>query len=154
MTAVRRLGLLLPAVLLVLAGCGDSLATQPGSSRPPTTTQARATTPFCEALQDSEEAAEPVSGIAIGRPVENIGEIAADVRRANEQVTALAPQEIRPDFDRVNQLAERQLDLLEANGGDTLAVARDPEIARARADPSYQVATQRINDYVRSTCPR
>ena len=37
-------------------------------------------------------------------------------------------------------------------GGDTLAVARDPEISRQRTDPEYQAALQRINDYVRSTC--
>lgn len=153
MTAVRRHALLLAAVLVV-AGCGDSLATRPGPSRPVTTTQVRATTPFCEAVQASREAAQPVSGIGIGlgRQVGDIERLAADVRRANEQVTALAPQEIRADFERANQVVERQLELLEANGGDTLAVARDPQLAQERTDPAYQAASQRINAYVRSNC--
>ena len=45
-------------------------------------------------------------------------------------MTALSPQEIRADFERVNALIERQLRLLEANGGDTLALARDADVAR------------------------
>lgn len=152
MAAVRQHVLLLSAVLALVAGCGGSLATQPGSTRAPTTTQARATTPFCEAVQASRDAAQPVNGVGIGRSVGDVGEVAANVRQANQQVTALAPQEIRADFDRVNQLTQRQLELLEANGGDTLAVARDPEIAQARSDPEYQAASQRINDYVRANC--
>lgn len=152
MTAVRRFALLVPAALVLLAGCGGSLATQPGTSRPATTTQAQASTPFCDAVQASREATQPVGGIGLGRGVEDVEAVAADVRRANQQVTGLAPQEIRSDFDRVNQLVERQLQLLEANGGDTIAVARNPEIAEARSDPEYQAASQRINDYVRSNC--
>ncbi|MBP2367116.1 hypothetical protein [Pseudonocardia parietis] len=152
MTTVRRHVLLLSVALVLVAGCGGSLATQPGSSRQATTTPARASNPFCEAVQAGRDAAEPVSGIGIGRSVGDVDQVAANVRRANQQVTALAPQEIRADFDRVNQLAERQLELLEANGGDTMAVARDPEIAQARSDPAYQAASQRINDYVRSNC--
>ncbi|OLL71305.1 hypothetical protein Ae168Ps1_5808 [Pseudonocardia sp. Ae168_Ps1] len=152
MTGVRRLALLVPAALVLVAGCGGSLATQPGSSRQATTTEAVATTPFCEAVQASRDAAQPVSGLAIGRSLGDIDRVAAEVRRANQQVSSLAPQEIRADFDRANQLVERQLELLEANGGDTMAVARDPEIAQARSDPEYQAASQRINDYVRSNC--
>ena len=90
--------------------------------------------------------------MGIGRSISDVGEVTANVRQANQQVTALAPQEIRADFERVDQLVERQLALLEANGGDTLAVARDPGIAQDRADPEYQAASQRIRDYVRSTC--
>ncbi|MEJ8277315.1 hypothetical protein [Pseudonocardia spirodelae] len=155
MTAVRRGGLVVAAVLtlLLLAGCGSSLATRPSSSRVVTpTTTAQASTPFCEAVEASRAATQPFSGVGIGRSVSDVGRLAADVRRTNQQVTALAPQELRQDFDRVDQLVERQLSLLEANGGDTLAVARDPGIASTRADPQYQQASQRINDYVRSTC--
>ncbi|BBG01119.1 MULTISPECIES: hypothetical protein [Pseudonocardia] len=152
MTPVRRCALLVPAALLLLAGCGGSLATQPGTSRPATTTAAQASTPFCDAVQASREATQPVGGIGLGRAVEDVESVASNVRRANQQVTGLAPQEIRTDFDRVNQIVERQLQLLEANGGDTVAVARNPEIAEARSDPEYQASSQRINDYVRSNC--
>lgn len=154
MTAVRRLLLLLPAACVLLAGCGGSLATQQSSSRTVTTTQAQASSPFCEAVQAGQDAAQPVTGLGIGRSVGDVEQVAANVRRANQQVTSLAPQEIRADFDRVNQLAERQLQLLEANGGDTMALARDPGLAQERSDPAYQEASQRVNDYVRSNCPR
>lgn len=154
MTAVRRPGLLVPAVLalLLVAGCGSSLATQPSSSRPVTTTQNRPSSPFCDAVEASRTATQPFSGVGIGRSISDVGEVTANVRRANQQVTSLAPQEIRADFERVDQLVERQLALLEANGGDTLALARDPGLARDRTDPEYQAAAQRIRDYVRSTC--
>ncbi|ANY05236.1 hypothetical protein AFB00_01690 [Pseudonocardia sp. HH130630-07] len=151
---MRRWTLLLSAltVSVVLAGCGDSLATQSGTSRPATTTEARATTPFCEAVQANQDAVRPLGGIAVGGRVEDVAQLVANVRRTNQQVTALAPQEIRGDFDRANQLVERQLVALENSGGDSMAVARDPEIARARSDPEYQAASQRISDYVRSNC--
>ncbi|MEQ3554447.1 hypothetical protein WIS52_28610 [Pseudonocardia nematodicida] len=153
MTAVRGLALLVPALILI-AGCGGSLATSPGSSRPAATSEAaaQAVSPFCEAVEASRNAAQPVSGIGIGGRLDDVNQVAAEVRRANQQVTNLAPQEIRADFERANQLVERQLELLESNGGDTLAVARDPEIGQARSDPDYQAASQRINDYVRSNC--
>lgn len=154
MTAVRRLLLLLPAACVLLAGCGGSLATQQSSARTVTTTQAQASSPFCEAVQAGQDAAQPVTGLGIGRSVDDVEQVAANLRRANQQVTSLAPQEIRADFDRVNQLAERQLQVLEANGGDTMALARDPELAQQRSDPAYQEASQRVNDYVRSHCPR
>ncbi|GAA1866836.1 MULTISPECIES: hypothetical protein [Pseudonocardia] len=155
MTAVRRPGLLVPAALalLLVGGCGSSLATQPGSSsRTVVTTQNRPSSPFCDAVEASRTATQPFNGVGIGRSISDVGEVTANVRQANQQVTSLAPQEIRADFERVDQLVERQLALLEANGGDTLAVARDPGIAQDRADPEYQAASQRIRDYVRSTC--
>lgn len=152
MRAVRGFVLLFPVVLVLIAGCGGSLATQPGSSRPATTTSAQAETPFCEAVKAGRDAAQPVNGIGIGRSVGDVAEVIANVRAANQQVTALAPGELRADFDRANQLDERRLELLEANGGDVLAVARDPELAQARSDPEYQAASQRINDYVRANC--
>lgn len=153
MSGVRRSAVLLPLACALLAGCGDSLATRPGPSRPAPTTEAVAPTPFCEAVRASREATEPVTGIGAGRRVGDVATVAAEIRRANQQVVALAPQDIRADFDRANELVERQLQLLEANGGDTLALARDPEVARSRSDPAYRAASQRVTAYVRSTCP-
>lgn len=152
MRASRRYCLALPALLvagLVLSGCGSSVADR-GSSRTVTTTQARAVSPFCEAVDRSSAAARPVS--TPGRRVDDITAVADEVRAANQQVTALAPQELRADFERVNGLIERQLRILEANGGDTFALARDPDITREANDPAYNEASDRINDYVRATC--
>lgn len=155
MHPVRRLVSVVPAAALVLlSGCGDSLATRSSEYSPRTTTSpARATTPFCEAVRASREATEPVSSLVVGERLADVEQVAARVRAANQQVTALAPQEIRADFDRASALVEQQLQLLEANGGDTVAIARDPAVARARADPEYAAAGRRVNDYVRRTCP-
>ncbi|MDN5917194.1 MAG: hypothetical protein L0I76_19175 [Pseudonocardia sp.] len=153
-TSQRHGALALPAVaaaVLVLTACGGSVADR-GSSRTVTTTQAEAVTPFCEAVENSRAATRPVSGLGTGRRVDDVDGVADRVRAANEQVTALAPQELRADFERANALIEHQLRLLEANGGDTLALARDPDIAREATDPGYTAASSRINEYVRATC--
>ena len=143
MSSVRRSGYALPALsaaLVVLAGCGSSVATRE-TPRTAVTTQAKAVTPFCEAVANSRAATRPIAELGTGQRVE-----------ANQQVTSLAPQEMRADFERAGQLLERQLQVLEESGGDTLALSRDPELARNRTDPEYTSGTQRINDYVRRTC--
>ncbi|MBW0102341.1 hypothetical protein [Pseudonocardia sp. KRD291] len=136
---------------MVLSACGGSVADR-GSSRTVTTTQAQAVSPFCEAVENSRSSARPVTELGTGRRVDDIAGVADRVRAANEQVTALSPQELRADFERVNALVERQLRQLETNGGDTFALARDPDVAREASDPAYTAASGRINDYVRSTC--
>lgn len=155
MHPVRRLALLVPtAALLVLTGCGSSLATRPseGSPRSTTSTEARALTPFCEAVQTRREATEPIAALGLGQQLTDVSAVVDRIRAANQQVTALAPQEIRADFERTDALVEQQLQLLEARDGDTLAVARDPAVARARTDPGFTAASDRVDDYVRRTC--
>lgn len=155
MYPVRRMALFATmAALALVAGCGDSLATRSSdySSDSTPTTEARASSPFCEAVENSRRATEPVAALGVGQQLGDVGQVAADVRTANQQVTALAPQEIRADFERTTALVEQQLQLLEANGGDTLAVARDPAISQARTDPEYTAANSRVTDYVRRTC--
>lgn len=154
MSSARRSGYALPAlsaVLLVLAGCGSSVATR-DTPRTAVTTQAEAVTPFCEAVTNSRAATRPVAELGSGQRVEDIALVADRVRAANQQVTSLAPQELRADFERASQLLERQLQALEESGGDTLALSRDPELTRDRTDPEYAAGTQRINEYVRRTC--
>lgn len=154
MSSARRNAIALAAVVaapLLLTGCGSSVADR-DTSRTVTTTAAQAVTPFCEAVDDSRAAARPVSELGTGQRLGEIDTVADRVRTANEQVTALAPQELRADFERRNALIERQLRLLETNRGDTLALARDPDVAREASDPGYTAALRRINDYVHSTC--
>jgi hypothetical protein len=149
MTPVRRI---VPLVLTgaVLAGCGSSITdVTPRSTAP---TQARAVSPFCDAVERSQTAAEPVSRGRIGARVENIDDVADQVRSANQQVSALAPPELRADADRVTGVVDRQLRLLVDSDGDTLVLSRDPELSRATSDPEYAAASRRLGDYVRSTC--
>ena len=149
MSPVRRIVPVLLAVAVV-AGCGSSItATTPRSTGP---TQARAVSPFCDAVERSQTAAEPVSRGRIGARVDDVGEVAEQVRTANLQVSALAPPELRADADQVTAVVDRQLRLLVDSGGDTLVLSRDPELERATNDPAYTAATRRLGDYVRSTC--
>lgn len=149
MSPVRPIVPVLLAVAVV-AGCGSSITETTTRSTGPT--QARAVSPFCDAVERSQAAAEPVSRGRIGARVEDVGEIADEVRSANQQVSALAPQELRADADRVTGVVDRQLRLLVDSGGDTMVLARDPELERATTDPAYAAATRRLGDYVRSTC--
>lgn len=149
MSPVRRI---VPLVLTgaVLAGCGSSITEITSRSTGPT--PARAVSPFCDAVERSQRAAEPVSRGRIGARVEDIDQIADQVRSANQQVSALAPPELRADADRVVGVVDRQLRLLEDSNGDTLVLSRDPDLARATSDPEYGAASRRLADYVRSTC--
>lgn len=155
MYPVRRLALVAPVVLVLVSGCGDSLATRSSdySVRATATTEAPARTPFCEAVAASEQASDPLVGLGVGQRLEDVSRVVQQVRNANEQVVALAPQEIRADVERTTAFVEQQLRALEANGGDTLAVARDPAVARSRSDPGYTAANRRVTDYVRRACP-
>ncbi|MFP5021960.1 hypothetical protein [Pseudonocardia phyllosphaerae] len=165
MNGVRRRTLRRPAVrtgpsaclaALVLAGaltgCGDSLATRPSSTPHASPTTSRSQTPFCEALQRSREAARPVNELGVSRQKSDTGEVVTDVRSANQQVLLLAPQEIRPDVQRANEVVELQLRVLERTEGDTLALSRDPDVSRERSDPQNVEASQRIQDYSRRMC--
>lgn len=149
MSPVRRI---VPLVLTgaVLAGCGSSITEVTTRSAGPTA--ARPVSPFCDAVERSQTAAEPVSRGRIGARVADVERVADQVRSANQQVSVLAPPELRGDADRVVAVVERQLRLLEDSGGDTLVLARDPDLERMTSDPEYAAASRRLADYVRGTC--
>ena len=149
MSPVRRI---VPLVLTgaVLAGCGSSITDVTTRSTGPT--QVRAVSPFCDAVERSQTAAAPISRSRIGTRVDDVDAVAEQIRSANQQVSALAPPELRADADRVTGVVDRQLRLLVDSGGDTLALARDPDLQRVTSDPEYAAASRRLGDYVRSTC--
>ncbi len=149
MTGVRRIVPMLVAGA-VLAGCGSSITDVTTRSAGPT--QARAVTPFCDAVERSQTAAEPLSRGRIGARVDDVAEVADQIRSANQQVSALAPPELRADADRVTGVVDRQLRLLVDSGGDTMVLSRDPDLERATSDPEYTAASRRLADYVRGTC--
>jgi hypothetical protein len=149
MYPVRRIALLLLAGAVV-AGCGSSITqVTPRTAAP---TQARAVTPFCDAIDQNRKAAEPLSRGGLGSRVENIDQVADQIRSANQQVAALAPPEQKADADRIVAVLDRQLRVLVDNDGDTAALARDPEIEQATRDPEYAAANRRLSEYVRTSC--
>jgi hypothetical protein len=149
MYPVRRI---VPVLLAgaVVAGCGSSITEVTQRSAAPT--PARAVSPFCDAVEQSQAAAEPLARGRVGGQIQDVDQVADQVRSANQQVSALAPHELRADADRVVSVLNRQLRLLEDSGGDTQALSRDQDLARETADPAYAAANRRISDYVRTSC--
>jgi hypothetical protein len=149
-TAVRANAVL--AALLLLAGCGGSLADldRPGPARART-----APADFCAAVLAGAAAARPVA-VLVARtdPAarQELGAAAENARRAYADVLATAPEDIRPDVERAVAAADLQLDVLEGTGGDAGALARDAAVRRTLATQEYVVATQRVTDYVATHC--
>ena len=144
---VRALSPLL--VVLVAAGCGGSVADSDGvaPSRAPTAPPP----PFCAALEAAGAATAPLDG-RTGVPAEELGTTVDAVRQANEELVDTAPDELRTDVERYVAALDLQLDALLANGGDTVALATDAELASAVNTPENVAANQRVQEYVRRTC--
>jgi len=147
----RARPLVLLACCAVLAGCGGSVADRDRPS--PTRERPASTSPFCAAVQASNEALAPLTSVtARAVPAEELTNTADAVRRSTTQLLNTAPQDIRADVERYVALVDLQLDALVANGGDGAALARDPEF-RAQVDtPENIAANQRVRDYVMENC--
>lgn len=147
-----RAALLAAVVGTVLAaGCGGSLA---DTDRPVAHTARTPPGDFCAAVQAGAEATRPLAALAgqgdVDRP--QLREAAENLRRANADVLATAPAEIRDDVERAVGWADLQLDVLEAAGGDAGTVARDAAVRRRLATQDYAVATARVRAYVSTHC--
>jgi len=139
----------LSATTLLLAACGGSLA---DADRPDPARSAR-TPPgdFCAAVLAGAEAARPLSAL-VDRgdavPREQVVEAAEQVRSANADVLATAPEEIRADVERSVAEANLQLDALEATGGQGIT---GPTRSGSAAQ-EYAAATRRVREYVGMHC--
>jgi hypothetical protein len=139
--------------MLLLVACGGSLADadRPGPAR-------SARTPpgdFCAAVQAGVAAARPLAALVErgdAVPREQIVEAAEQVRSANADVLATAPEEIRADVERSIAEADVQLDALEAAGGDAAAMARVGATTSGSAEQEYAVAARRVREYVGVHC--
>jgi hypothetical protein len=146
-------GVVLVASALLMTGCGGSLADADAPGQSPS----RDAPPgdFCTAVLAGAEATRPLAAL-VGRggtvPRTQLADAAARARSANADVLATAPEEIRADVERSMAAVELQLDALDAAGGDTDAVARNPAVRAALAEPEYTAATHRVRRYVDSHC--
>ena len=156
MGQVSRLVAATVAVLgsVLLVACGGSVAdadsnseglAQSRDSAPPS--------PFCAAARANAEAIRPLNAMATGgtRP-DSLSSTVDDVRRTGAELVRVAPDEIRSDVERTVQAVNLQLDALVANGGDTGALARDPELVARLSSPELAGAGERYRTYVNRTC--
>jgi hypothetical protein len=147
-----RLLAVLP-VLLVLVGCGSSLA---DADRPlPTRPSSAVSGDFCAAVRAGADAARPLAAL-VNRggsvPRDQVVEAAERVRTAYADVLATAPEEIRSDVEHTLAEADMQLDDLEATGGDAEAVAQDTAMRSRQAGEDYALSAARVRDYVGAHC--
>jgi uncharacterized protein (DUF1499 family) len=136
----------------VLVGCGGSVAD--ADRRDPVRTTPPPATPFCAAAQANLEAIRPLNGL-LARPNVSQDELAdtvTAVRSAGAEMVNTAPNEIRADVERTVQALDLQLDVLLANGGDTAALSRDPELTARLNSPEFAGAGDRVRSYIDRTC--
>ena len=143
----------LVAAALLLTGCGGSLADadSPAPARPDRT----APGDFCGAVQAASRAAQPLTALLTRGgtvPREELDPAAAAVRSAYADVLATAPGDVRADVELSVSAVTLQLDALEAAGGDTAAVTRDPQLRSRLSAPEYTEAAERVRTYVGEHC--
>ncbi|OLT21132.1 hypothetical protein BJF78_08815 [Pseudonocardia sp. CNS-139] len=140
------------AVGASLVACGGSVADADRREVPRTTAPPR--TPFCAAAQANVDALRPLNSlVARGNvPPAELSDTVAAVRRAGAEMLNTAPDDIRTDVERTVQAVELQLEVLEANGGDASALARDPQLSSRLGSAEFAGAGDRVRTYVERTC--
>jgi hypothetical protein len=150
MGPISRVGAL--AALVVLAGCGSSVADADSSDRTRTTTAPPS--PFCAAAQSNLQAIRPLNGlVARGRvPADELADTVTAVRRAGADMVRTAPDDIRVDVERTVRALDLQLDVLLASGGDASALTGNSELVTRLNSPEFAEAGDRVRAYVERTC--
>lgn len=110
--------------------------------------------PFCEAAAANIEAAKPLAALnASGpapHPADAIATAIEPLHESNQTMLDSAPPEVRPDAELAYQLAEMQLALYEASGGDPAAVSTDATyVAKVQEADG---ALKRMQSYLRDRC--
>lgn len=156
MGQLSRVGAATFALLVssLLGACGGSVAdADRNSSGAAGTRSAAPPSPFCVAARANAEAIRPLNALAsAGTRPENLSSTVDQVRRTGAELVRVAPDEIRPDVERTVLAVNLQLDALVANGGDTAALARDPELVARLNSPELAGAGERYRTYVNRTC--
>jgi hypothetical protein len=136
----------------VLVGCGGSVAD--ADRREPVRATPPPATPFCAAAQANLDAIRPLNGlVARGDvPQDELADTVAAVRSAGAEMVNTAPNEIRADVERTVQALNLQLDVLLANGGDTAALNRDPQLTARLNSAEFAGAGDRVRSYVDRNC--
>jgi len=138
--------------VVLAAGCGGGSVADTDTPAP-TRAQHQPSDAFCAAVTANAEAARPlVSLSARGGRVADIRNVADAVRSTNLDVLATAPAEIRAAVERTVDVANLQLDALEAAGGDLTAAARDGTLTARVNAPESVDAARKVRAYVERNC--
>lgn len=111
-------------------------------------------TAFCNAARANIEAAKPLADLnASGpapHPADQLSAAIEPLHESNQAMLDSAPDRVRPDAELAFQLAEMQLALYEASGGDPAAVSTDAAFV-AKVQES-DAAMKRMQGFLRTTC--
>lgn len=150
---IRARGLLAALMMLLLAGCGGSVADR-DREQPPAAQEPEPPSPFCAAIFASSDSLAPLGSLSGGGsiPPEELTPTADAVRLANSDLLAASPPEIREDVQTYVQVIERQLDAVVADGGSGDALAAGSPLAAEIDTPENVAANERLQAYVSETC--
>jgi hypothetical protein len=145
----------LTAAVLV-AGCGGSVAdTDYRPARAPAApTATPAASAFCAASQASSQAIDPLNTLVSRGEVDQseLARAADAVRRAESDMLAAAPPDVRDDVQMTVDAVDAQLDSLIAHGGDSRAVSADQALTARLASADLAAANTRLAAYLTRTC--
>ncbi|MHA6793656.1 hypothetical protein ACVGVM_09090 [Pseudonocardia bannensis] len=147
---------LLAAVLASATGCGGSTteSDDPSADTAATSAASDAGSPFCVAVKANMDAGQVLATLAQsgGAPAEEFGNVADTVRRTNQEVVGAAPTDLRADFETLSGLADLQLEILEANGGDPASLGRSQEYTQRLQEPALIEIGQRLPGQLQQRC--
>ncbi len=150
---IRSRGLLAVTLMIVLTGCGGSVADR-DRDRPARAAEPEPPSPFCTAIIASSEALTPLSALTAGGsiPPAELGPTVDEVRRANSELLAAAPSDVRADVQTYVRIIELQLDAVVAGGGAADALAPGTPVAAQINTPENTDANERLQAYVSGEC--
>jgi alpha-beta hydrolase superfamily lysophospholipase len=141
---------------VLVAGCGGSVADADyrSATAPAQPTQAPAATAFCAASRASSEAIDPLNALISRGEVDQaaLARAADAVRRAESDMLAAAPSDVRADVQTTVDAVDAQLDSLITHGGDSRAVSADPALTARLGSPEVTAANTRLTAYLTRTC--
>jgi ABC-type glycerol-3-phosphate transport system substrate-binding protein len=170
MSRLRRLALILVAITLVTAACGDDSGSSTGTAEdggeassaadgdsPDVDVDVPGVSDECELALEASLEASQAFGAAL---TPGAGDLSASAEFF-EQAVAAAPEEVRDDFAIVAEGITEFAEALEDAGGDLSdpATFADPavsaalqEAAQAFEDPAFVEAGENINAWVEANC--
>lgn len=142
---IRSRGLLAVTLMIVLTGCGGSVADR-DRDRPARAAEPEPPSPFCAAIISSSEALTPLSALTAGGsiPPEELRPTVDEVRRANSELLAAAPSDVRADVETYVRIIELQIDAVVAAGGAADALAPGTPVADQINTPENTEANERL----------
>jgi hypothetical protein len=133
-------------ILVILAGCGDNgKATNSGAAFCDAARAAKASSDNQQKLFDAQAAPGP----------DKVQPAIDDFAAKFAALPGLAPAEIKPEVEALNEAAQALLAVVQANKYDVVAMVATPEFAKlntAFSSDAYQAAQDRFQSYLDNKC--